>query len=169
MTYMFAYVIWRPSICSGGLLWHLQPYTRDTWPENMWFRCWVHFYSTAHFNSTMKFPHSSYIQSKSSQLNFNAVTLSCSPVRMYFPPSMPISTTPVSWWAPGIPGMENKTRLVGWQHLQYNVWSRANLQAVYIASAHTHVFKHVIKIFVTRDKLHVVSYVFTQSVPAVQW
>lgn len=34
-------------------------------------------------------------------------------VRMFCPPSMLISTTPVSWWAPGIPGMENKTRLVG--------------------------------------------------------
>lgn len=34
-------------------------------------------------------------------------------VRMFCPPSTLISTTPVSWWVPGIPGMENKTRLVG--------------------------------------------------------
>lgn len=32
---------------------------------------------------------------------------------MCCPPSMLISTTPVSWWEPGTPGMENKTRLVG--------------------------------------------------------
>lgn len=36
-----------------------------------------------------------------------------STVRRFCPPSMLISTTLVSWWAPGIPGMENKTRLVG--------------------------------------------------------
>lgn len=34
-------------------------------------------------------------------------------VRKFCPPSMLISTTPVSWWVPGTPGMENKTRLVG--------------------------------------------------------
>lgn len=36
-----------------------------------------------------------------------------STVRRFCPPSMLISTTRVSWWAPGIPGMGNKTRLVG--------------------------------------------------------
>lgn len=46
-------------------------------------------------------------------------------VRMFCPQSMLISTTPVSWWGPGIPGMENKTRLVGLlisihKCLQYN-------------------------------------------------
>lgn len=34
------------------------------------------------------------------------------PVRKFCLLSMLISTTHVSWWAPGIPGMENKTRPV---------------------------------------------------------
>lgn len=61
-------------------------------------------------------------------------------VRMFCPPSTLISTTRVSWWAPGIPGMENKTRLVGLyhthtthRHLQCNVSVLRGLHSLQIS------------------------------------